>query len=101
MLAFLGMSTLQERDASRSRFARFHTDDPAPGGGGAPPVGGGGAVAPTLEQLQAQIADMAGKHTAAAKERDDLAAKLKGIEDANLSEAEYSPRAWGSTVPAN
>lgn len=96
----------QERDRSRgllagpSRFARFHTDDPGGGGGGTPPAGGGGtsggggatgggaSATPTLEQLQAQIAELTSSKSTTAKERDELAAKLKSIEDANLSEAD-------------
>lgn len=92
--ALLGLAALHEPMLAASRTARFYNDG-GEGGGGTPPGGGGGTppagdppATPTLEQLQAQIAELTGKFGSTAKERDDLAAKLKDIEDAQLSEAE-------------
>lgn len=98
------LAMAQERDRSRgllggpSRFARFHTEDPGAGGGAPPsgggaPAGGGTPATPTLEQLQAQIAELTSKSAGTAKERDELAAKLKSIEDASLTEAEKLKKA--------
>ena len=84
--AIIGLAALHDpMIASRSRSAHFYTDGGGDGGAGG--TGGGGA-APTLEQLQAQIADLTGKQTSTTKERDELAAKLKTIEDAQLSESD-------------
>lgn len=103
--ALLGLAALHDPALmqDRSRSARFYTDGGDGGGSGTGGNGGGagggagsgsgggaggGGAAPTLEQLQAQIADLTGKFTQTAKERDDAAAKLKTLEDAQLSEAD-------------
>jgi ribosomal protein L15 len=111
--ALLGLAALHDPALTwdRSRSARFYTDGGEGGSSGSSGTGGGdggnpgggaagggstsgaSGAAPTLEQLQAQIAELTGKFGTTTKERDTLAAKLKEIEDAQLSEADKLKKA--------
>src|SRR5262249_26467445 len=69
-----------------SPFARFHSPDGDPGGGGG--GNGGGGAEPTVADLQRQLTDLQGKFGTLKTERDDLAGKVKGFEDAGRTDAE-------------